>query len=352
MHVDWRWIKQRPQFLAENLEQYYDVIVGYPFKNDRRGLRKKEKSFVSIFPYFNFVSFNGKLKTINKINSYLSKFQIITLMYTFKPDYIWVAYPLQYSYLPKKLHCKLIYDCMDDYIAINDHNGENDVIFASEKALLEKAQFIFASSNNLICLLHERYNVSLDNITLLRNGYSDNWKISKSDLRKDDHILRIGYFGTIGRWFDFGVLEYYVGRNPNTEIHLYGPCEKGIKIIENPHIFYHGTAEHDLLPELMKDIKVLIMPFKNNDIVQSVDPVKLYEYISLKKDIVCLFYKEISHFEPFVYFYQGDKGFEEQMEKCRYSVTRKYSDEKANQFLINNTWKARADKVYNMLEGN
>jgi len=30
MHVDWEWIKQRPQFIAEGLSKFYDVHVFFP----------------------------------------------------------------------------------------------------------------------------------------------------------------------------------------------------------------------------------------------------------------------------------------------------------------------------------
>ena len=29
IHIDWNWIKQRPQFLAESMEEYYDINIVY-----------------------------------------------------------------------------------------------------------------------------------------------------------------------------------------------------------------------------------------------------------------------------------------------------------------------------------
>ena len=38
MHVDWRWIKQRPHFLAEILSEDLDLAVVHPLKRGRSAL--------------------------------------------------------------------------------------------------------------------------------------------------------------------------------------------------------------------------------------------------------------------------------------------------------------------------
>lgn len=50
--VDWRWIKQRPQFLAEELSKYFEIHAVYPYQNNRKGLQKKSDSPVSVAPCF------------------------------------------------------------------------------------------------------------------------------------------------------------------------------------------------------------------------------------------------------------------------------------------------------------
>ena len=43
------------------------------------------------------------------------------------------------------------------------------------------------------------------------------------------------------------------------------------------------------------------MPFKLNDIIRDVDPVKLYEYISMGKPVISVYYKEVNQFRDFVF---------------------------------------------------
>lgn len=53
-----------------------------------------------------------------------------------------------------------------------------------------------------------------------------------------------------------------------------------------------------------RNMDCLIMPFILNDIISDVDPVKLYEYISMGKNIISVKYREVKRFEKFVYFYR------------------------------------------------
>ena len=49
------------------------------------------------------------------------------------------------------------------------------------------------------------------------------------------------------------------------------------------------------------------MPFVVNDIILSVDPVKLYEYLNFNKNIISVHYPEIDRFSDFVNFYNSNK---------------------------------------------
>lgn len=73
------------------------------------------------------------------------------------------------------------------------------------------------------------------------------------------------------------------------------------------------------------------MPFIINDIIESVDPVKLYEYINFNKNILTSYYEEIDRFDPFVYFYNSYDEFRKQIDllksnrKLKYSESERYS---------------------------
>lgn len=352
--VDWRWIKQRPQFLAEELCRYYDMHVVYPYKNNRRGLQNEAYTQVKLMPCFSLPTLGGKLRFAGKINAVLSKVQMMMAYKKIKPDILWVSMPWQIDSFSDQLPCRIIYDCMDDYAAIStDRTGVN-VLMEQEKKLIQRADIIFASSENLRHVLADRHHIKLDRIQLLRNGYNANWSHVKStgveEKKADAHSVRIGYFGTIGRWFDFELLINSLKRYPQVEYHLFGPLEAGVQIPRHNRLIYCGVLEHEKLGVQAKQLDALMMPFLLNDIVVSVDPVKLYEYIWMEKSILCIRYPEIERFDPFVLFYRTQEEYMKQLEVVLKKEKTKYSHEQAVSFLAENNWRRRAERAAEFID--
>ena len=115
MGIDWYWIKQRPQIIAEMLNKDYDVTVAY-YKElfVKQSLRKNndelEKSIsISAIPY----------RDKNKIAYAIQKLLFHRIMKNVKQfDIVWISHPLLYRYLPPNYDGKVIYDCMDNHEAL------------------------------------------------------------------------------------------------------------------------------------------------------------------------------------------------------------------------------------------
>lgn len=347
--VDWRWIKQRPQFLAEELSRFYQMHVIYPFSKDRKGLQKGKKSCVACTPYFTLPTLGGKLTCAAKINKVLVRWQAGIKIRLIKPDIIWITLPEQVEYVPQRYRSRLIYDCMDDYVAFNENGRKQIEIVRQENDLIQQANLIFASSENLKRKLCTRYQVSKEKVVLLRNGYNANWKQSQTQTM-NRKPLRIGYFGTISHWFDFELLLHSLEQRDDIEYHLYGPIAGGVQIPQNERLIYHGVVDHEDIERRAQELDVLMMPFKINELILSVDPVKLYEYICLNKNILCIRYPEVERFEPFTLFYRNLEEYLGNIDKLLDDHTPIYSREQAERFLTENSWERRAHSAYTAIE--
>lgn len=342
--VDWRWIKQRPQFLAECLNNFYEIHVIYPYRNQRKGLQKVIASKIMPSPYFTFPSLGGHFSVLTRINRSIACLQIRRFVQKVKPAYLWLTMPWQIELVPDNY--PIIYDCMDDYVAIEMKSNKISCIAEQEAKMIQKATYIFASSLHLRNLLSERYGIKRDQIHLLRNGYSAAWPEKQKKVKKTDGRFRIGYFGTIGRWFDAQLLLDSLSIDESIEYHLFGPMEKGITISPNSRIIIHGVIEHNEIQRCAEDMDAFVMPFKLTEIVQSVDPIKLYEYIYLNRNILCIHYPEIERFEPFVVFYETIEEYIQCLRKLLLDNSLKYSRKQAEIFLSENNWEKRAEQVY------
>lgn len=342
-HIDWNWIKQRPQFIAENLSRDFDVSVIYMFQNQRKHLQKRSHKGSDVSPLFS-IPFSGRLGgLLAKVNKIFLTAQFSYHIRRVSPDYIYLTYPLQYEFLPKSYTGKIIYDCMDNYTALClDREKEKVALF--EGKIVNRADYICVSSNNLIKKLVERYGVQFQSkMNLVRNGYNGELLKICDHISPSSNEFTLTYVGTVGKWFNFDFILRSIEDIPNIRYKIIGPVD--IQAPESKKIEYLGTIEHDKLYDAVKDANCLIMPFVLNDIVEAVDPVKLYEYINYNKNILCVKYDEIERFDPFVYFYEDYDSYKEQIKKMMNDNILKYNAQLRETFLTENSWSSRVKSI-------
>lgn len=346
IHIDWDWIFQRPQILALALEKNNDctVVVQKTVLKSGANLTKKNRRPEKMIKAMRLPR-EKKIKVFKPINKFLYR----TAVGNFDNyDVIWICYPTFFDYVPENYSGKIVYDCMDNYVSMAEAQLKNE-IFNVEQRLIKRADLIFASSKRLIeCI------PNMQKALLIRNGYvpGNIMEIDEASFKKQ---YKIGYFGTISEWFDFKLLTDSLIIHKDIQYHLIGPTENNRlgdeekRILEqgknkDGQIVYHGLVEHSELQNFIKDYDALMMPFKVNETILSVDPVKLYEYISCGKCIISVWYPEIDRFSPFVYFYRDEVEYESLLkELITNGFKPKYDINQQHEFLSKNTWEERCE---------
>lgn len=347
MNVDWNWIKQRPHFIAERLAKDYDVKIVYQYRYNRSKLQKRGCEGLNLKPVYVI----PKLSSIEKlswINDFILSKTIKKIIRKEKPDIVFTTYPTHINLIPDSFEGKVIYDCMDNHFAFVDNEKKKHNIEDCEKKLIDRANQIIVSSEYLMVHISQRYGTNLDNFYLVRNAYNGEI-IELSQNKEKNDAFKMAYVGTISSWFDWKTIEMVLQEKKDVELHLYGPIDN-TEIMKHERVIYHGTIEHEKLFETIKDMDALIMPFLINEIIEAVDPVKLYEYINFNKNIIMCKYKEVERFDEFVYFYNNVIEFVEAIEKIRDDNSIKYSNSQRLEFLMNNNWKNRVNQIIELME--
>lgn len=351
-HIDWNWIKQRPQFIAEGLSEFYDVEVIYEVSFYKKQLQEREKPNFNTYPMYRIPKAD-KLKFLSRINSFMRKKFVEKKFAEIKPDIAFLTYPNQIDLIPDGFNGKIIYDCMDEHSAfINDLEKKNELL-TQEKKLVNKANIVLVSSHQLMVNLQQKYQLkSTSNIFLVRNGYSG--KIMEStqepnSVPRTTKNLCLAYIGTVSSWFDFKLLVNSLKKFPNLSYKIIGPVDYQ-PIPDNDRISFVGTVEHDKLYQYISDVDGLVMPFVLNDVVRAVDPVKLYEYINFNKNIIAVQYEEINRFQDFVNFYSSSEDYFNVIRHLEEGNTLKYSKEARINFLLDNSWEKRVAKIAELIE--
>lgn len=346
--VDWDWIKQRPQFLALGLSECdFNVRVLYLWQYRRKNLKKVKSGAVQLCPIYRFPPFGFRFSWINKINMWLIRQKVAWEIRNYQPDILWLTHPTQLVDIPDTFCGKIVYDCMDDYDVLGTSQKNREMIIQLEQHLCELADIIFVSSNLLRKKLCDRNPNKKHQIHLVRNGC--NGELYPRTIRMHEGKIYAGYVGTIAEWFDFDIILKSLERIPELEYFLIGP----VNIKDPPshnRIHYLGTVIHERLFETIKEMDCMVMPFLLEDIVLSVDPVKLYEYISWQKNILTVSYSEIQRFRKFVYQYSNADEYYSALLQIGCREFTSYSEKEASCFLAENSWKNRVMLIQEKLQ--
>lgn len=357
MNVNWGWIKQRPHFLAEELCEFFQVDVFYQkhYKkgkddNKAKGLpqqlnlhelfRLPLDERIGILKSFNLKLIQNKLNRQSKNSAFI---------WYSKPDHV------QWFSPRKKTNAIKIYDCMDDMLAFPDVMNNPDLknlIFKMEKELIDNCEIILASSDYLAAKLRSRYSTNKD-IHVVNNAmhfYSkkENYSNPKfEELKKNYKVLT--YVGTIAEWFEFEKVIKGLDKTKNTVLVLFGPAS--VKIPVHPKIFHLGTIEHKLVADVMEKSDALILPFEVNELIEAVNPVKMYEYIHSGNHVIASRYGETLKFEPYANLYSNENELVDLLIKLD-NESLSYKQDKSNclAFAQQNTWKARAKIISDILK--
>lgn len=338
MGIDWNWIFQRPQIIEQYLEKKYDITVIFP-----RSILKWRRSEKCSSPKTTAVRVLWtipKQERFNVIGWISGKFARKLFQDIDEFDAVILGYPLYYRYIPKTYKGAVIYDCMDRYRSLYPDSKSVHKLIREEERLIKECDAMVVTANKLYDNFVET--VSSGKMELIRNGAFIKYICppqSTAGVNKTSY--KLGYIGTIAEWFDYELLINSIRKHKEIEYHLIGPAVRPCPI-RSDQIIMEGVVPNSQLAEYTKDYDCLIMPFIVNDIVEWVDPVKLYEYIALGKCIISVRYEEINRFEPYVYMYSDEEEYEMLLEELlEKGFPAKYTKEQQIEFLNENSWEQR-----------
>ena len=308
--INWNFIKQRPQFLAAYAaENGFDVtfLSRTPWG---KGLFRSRRTAVSA----NLTAVNIcvlplalRFPLIEKFNN----FRLKRLIAGEKFDLIIVGDPRLAGVLPENSAIPVFFDCMDNYPDF--YSGKiREAISRQQKRLCRLAGGIIVSARKLKDILVREYAADPEKITLIRNAAADDFP-EKAKVAADGKITPADmlYAGTVDHWFDWEAVVGFARKYPERSIRIAGPL--AVPPPENlpENIELYGKVPHSQIPGLIRNAKLMIIPFVKNPLIEAVDPVKLYEYLSLGKRVLSAYWEELENFqpEPRLIFYSDSGDF-------------------------------------------
>jgi len=361
MGVDWKLIKQRPHFISEQLSSYYTLDLFFIQATKRWSKALIGNSFITTFNNFigiKKIPFSSNNKILKGFE-YILNIRMLKYLYSKEYDYIIITSPeiLQYIDITKIKSKSIIYDCLDDFLEFPViKNNRYDLIIELEKKLLKYSDIVTVSSYNLKNIIRKRgferdifvlYNAIDYKVTSKINLYTH---VDSSNKSKNK-IFNITYIGMISEWFDFETIIGILDIHKDVTFTVIGPSD--IPLPSHNRIHYVGAVKHEELNYYASSADAFIMPFRLNNLIMSVDPIKVYEYISFYKPSFIIRYPETEKFEDFVCLYTNFEDLSCKIDafKNDWFLGRLNVDkEKVTRFIEDNNWERRANELHEILE--
>lgn len=304
--VAYDWIRQRPHFISEGLAalgHYVFWFYAAPFHRCRFRRWDNGSGMIGLeLPVLPFATRFRLFEWINKI-------WVSWWLRRVKVDVVIATHPVVLPWLPRQL-CGTphVYDCMDIQTAF--FKGRRRTRMAEEeRRLVAKAYAIVASSDVILDKLRNDYLSNAVSFAVVPNGIKLSVQEASSMPARVEHPS-IAYFGTIASWFDWEAVLHAAESHPQWCFDLFGPCEGKVPTLPK-NVVLRGVIPQDLILAQARESDVLIMPFVRNELIEGVDPVKMYEYLRIGRPIVSSWWPLLEKFGRFdaVRFYGGEVSF-------------------------------------------
>ncbi|MBN1865738.1 glycosyltransferase [Candidatus Sumerlaeota bacterium] len=254
-----------------------------------------------------------------------------------RPDVLAVS-NLQYAYLGPLVSPRLlVYRAEDD---IRGFSNAAPSLVRAELDLIERCDLCFATSENLASKLRSR---GARDVRVIRNGvdcerfFSPAPEGDAADLAAIPHP-RVVYVGALSAWFNDEWVRHAAERLPDRHFVLIGPRDAPLTSLRgHPNVHLLGSRPADRIPAYLQACDVAVIPFRRSPLIESVCPLKLYEYLAAGIPVVAARWNELERIAAPCDLVDDAEGFARAIESA---PNRRPADE-LRAFARRNDWNTR-----------
>jgi hypothetical protein len=245
----------------------------------------------------------------------------------------------------------LIYYCVDEYTAFT---GVSPGLKEIEEDLFRKADLVIVSADKL----YESKKQFNPNTFIIPHGvdYAHFHKAldPETEIPMDLEGLQrpiIGFHGLLADWVDFELLKKVALHFWSGSLVLLGKvtvdAEQKIKVLRSiPNIYQLGRQPYADLPAFCKGFDVALNPFVINELTESVNPLKVREYLAAGLPVVSTNIPEMKN----IGHCRVAKDHKEFIQMIEEALADPGSREGISASMKNEGWEARVDKLREIMQ--
>jgi len=203
---------------------------------------------------------------------------------------------------------RLVYDCIDDCRVYSRTERVLCLMEESELRLTRRADLVLATAQ----VLKDKLSAWSNRVHLLSNGVDTRRFLGpESGLLPPPDLEGLpgpifGFVGALYYWIDFEAIEALAKAYPSASVVLVGPRDGSFpedlpRRCPNVHVL--GPRLYEQVPAYMRAFDVCLNPFRMGPLGDTINPLKLYEYLCLGKPVLSARTRETERFADHLYLY-------------------------------------------------
>lgn len=264
---------------------------------------------------------------------------------------LWTFLPSTADYIGTLGESLSVYYCVDEWSMFSYLDKEQTV--AAERKLLDRVDAVFAINHALADAKratnpatfvsphgvdHAQFSRALDEATTV-----------PADLAALPRP-RIGFYGTLQTWVDFELIAHVARARPAWQIVLIGQQLADVSAVRGiPNVHLLGQKRHDELPAYCRGFDVGLIPYRIDERMAFVNPLKLREYLSAGLPVVSTAVPEVMRYPALCEIATTPDAMVAAIERALLKGLPE-ARRARSAAMENETWAARVDQVSRTVE--
>lgn len=243
----------------------------------------------------------------------------------------------------------LLYYCTDDY----SHwpGADREALLEADDVMSQLADIVLPVSRALLRRYENRARCEY-----FPHGVDFNHFSSARNITEPAEALsalkspRIGFFGLIYEKIDFALLSKVAKHLPAANLVMIGPvdyCEESFSALPNVHMM--GRQPYEDLPKWIAGLDVLLLPYRDDEMIRQSGPLKLRECLASGKPTVSVDVPEVRVFEPHVRVGSTDDEFIRHVEEAMNETDPQTADRR-QMAVSKDSWENRAEQLIELID--
>ena len=238
-----------------------------------------------------------------------------------------------------------LYDCVDLHAEFGGFT-KRDLVLQMEQQLVSQSRIVFATAD----ALKERLERWHNDVRLVPNAaqiehFAVTPTLSEHPKLADIPKPRVGYVGGIGSWVDQSLMEQMAKARPDVHIVMIGPVETDVSRLQGlQNVHFLGLQPYTELPAFLAGFDVTLHAFVQSELTESVNPIKIYEYLAAGKEVIATSSRELNRLSELLWVIKDADGAIDALTQILQGAKR--TDDKSRlAFVSQHSWAARVKAV-------